>query len=359
MKRSSMGQNLEQHSSTDEQLLPGISNEITLHKISKKLPWNTFHTLTSVSRAWRAAVRSREMFDARIRSHSTDTLVVISYVNRLSASGGFVCTPCKHKRVIGSLPPINYWGGIPFSSKCVTLDGKIYILGGWYGLGHLVPPSSTKKLCWSKRVFMFDVAGQGGWKSCASMQASREDFACAAINGKIYVCGGTSCSGPHRGPVCEMEVYDPQTDKSTTIMPMPFGPKCHDVGIIGDELLLYGGLVYDENPDEKKYLRQVVVNGEFRTPRLKYVSLSGDRLEVYNTKEDEWRKEVLKSDPAWTGRELFFIAEGRLHSIDKSTIFVFDAEKHTKTRLQSSLLPRFSPRENPMPITVVAADHEL
>ncbi|CAM6115355.1 unnamed protein product [Calypogeia fissa] len=344
MKSSSMTQfNLEQHSSTEE-LLPGIHNEITVQRISTKLPWITVHTLSSVSRAWRAAVRSRELFDARVRAHSTNTLVVINHTLSCKTLG--ISLYSMQARACYRLPPIPYvMSGIPKSCKCVTLDGKIYILGGLQGfrLG-------------SKEVYMFDVAGQGGWKKCASMHVARQDFACGAVNGKIYVCGGTSCCmHPGRAPVCGMEIYDPKTDKWTTIMPMPSWRACHDVGIIGDELLVYGGVFI--NLDVKQ---EEVIYGPFRTPQLKYTCWrSDDCLEVYNTKEDRWRKAELKTYPA-SSYERFFIADGRLHSISPSTIFVFDCGKNTKACLQSSLLwTPYSPTAYAVPITVVAVDHEL
>lgn len=47
---------------------------------------------------------------------------------------------------------------------------------------------------------MLDVAGQkelrrGQWKQCASMLARRMGFGCGALDGKIYVFGGTLDGG--------------------------------------------------------------------------------------------------------------------------------------------------------------------
>ncbi|CAM6099861.1 unnamed protein product [Calypogeia fissa] len=343
MKSSSVTQfNLWQHSIAEE-LLPGIHNEITVQRISTKLPWITAHTLSSMSRAWRAAVRSRELFDARVRAHSTDTLVVINHTLPCKTWG--ISLYSMQARACYRLPPIpDVMSETPNSCKCVTLDGKIYILGGLQGfcLG-------------SKEVYMFDVAGQGGWKKCASMQVARQDLACGAVNGKNYVCGGTSCCRLRgRTPVSEMEIYDPKTDKWTTIMPMPSWWESHDVGIIGDEVFVYGGVFI--NLDMKQ---EEVIYRPFRTPQLKYTYwCSDDCLEVYNTKEDRWRKAELKTYPA-SSNEKFFIADGRLHSINLSTISVFDSEKNTKTCLRSSLLQTpYSPTTRAVLITVVAVDHE-
>ncbi|CAM6084404.1 unnamed protein product [Calypogeia fissa] len=355
MKGPAMTQNLEQQSSTEEQLLPGIHNEITLQKISTKLPWITFHILSSVSRAWRAAVRSREILDARVRSHSTDTLVVLKHTLSRK-TWGIALYSIQAKRCY-RLPPIpEVVTGIQDSCKCVTMDGKIYILGVLHGLQSF-RPLATEDIG-SNRVYMFDVAAQGGWKTCASMQAARKGFACSAINGKIYICGGASCCTPGRAPVCGTEVYDPKTDKWTTVMPMPSWRAYHGVGVIGDELLVYGGAVINLDMKRKR-LKQKVVYGNFRTPRLKYTyRRSDDRLEVYNTREDKWRKVELKTDPG-RNMESFFIAEGRLYSVSPSTIFVFDFEKNTKTPFQSSLLPRSSGSAPHLPITALAVNHEL
>ncbi|CAM6121921.1 unnamed protein product [Calypogeia fissa] len=60
-----------------EALLPGIPDNITLN-LMPKLPWRSFHILSSVSPRWLEAIRSRRVYDARVRSCSTETLIVVN-----------------------------------------------------------------------------------------------------------------------------------------------------------------------------------------------------------------------------------------------------------------------------------------
>ena len=55
-----------------EDLLPGLPNVITMDLIVPKLPWRAFHILSSVRRCWRHAIRSHQVYDARVRFRSTD-----------------------------------------------------------------------------------------------------------------------------------------------------------------------------------------------------------------------------------------------------------------------------------------------
>lgn len=62
--------------SQEQQLLPGILDEITVDLITPKLPWESVVMLSGVSRGWRQTIRRRRVYDSRVHASSTETLVV-------------------------------------------------------------------------------------------------------------------------------------------------------------------------------------------------------------------------------------------------------------------------------------------
>ena len=82
--------------------------------------------------------------------------------------------------------------------------------------------------------------GTLGWSAKANMPTSRDGLAAAAIDGKLYVVGGTP-SEPPPWFLNKLEVYDPATDTWTTKTNMPT-PR-HDLaaGAIDGKLYVVGG----------------------------------------------------------------------------------------------------------------------
>lgn len=60
----------------EQLLLPGLFDDVTLNYVVPRLHWTAFHILALVSRSWLQAIRSRRVYDARVRSNSTETLFV-------------------------------------------------------------------------------------------------------------------------------------------------------------------------------------------------------------------------------------------------------------------------------------------
>ncbi|BBN10504.1 hypothetical protein MPTK1_5g04070 [Marchantia polymorpha subsp. ruderalis] len=61
----------------ERMLIPGIPDELVLDCIFTKVSWQQLLTLSSVSRAWRATIQSREVYQARIRTVCTQVLVAV------------------------------------------------------------------------------------------------------------------------------------------------------------------------------------------------------------------------------------------------------------------------------------------
>ncbi|CAM6084567.1 unnamed protein product [Calypogeia fissa] len=74
----------------EEQLLPGILNEITYDRIWTKLPRTKFQTLSSLNHAWEYAVGSGHFYDARVHSNSAETLALHSHSEYRDTNGDTV-----------------------------------------------------------------------------------------------------------------------------------------------------------------------------------------------------------------------------------------------------------------------------
>ncbi|CAM6104497.1 unnamed protein product [Calypogeia fissa] len=51
---------------SSQDLVPGIPNDVTLNQITTKLLWRDFYILSSVSRAWCHAIRSRQVYNIEL-----------------------------------------------------------------------------------------------------------------------------------------------------------------------------------------------------------------------------------------------------------------------------------------------------
>lgn len=256
-----------------QQLLPGIPDEITLNKICTKLPWRAVYILSFVSPVWQRATRSRQVYEVRVRSQATETLVVLGrIVNTKSFSFDLyslqdkVCYPLPW---LTQLEGIRSWG-----CKCISLDGKVY------AMGRITDQSKT-----GEEVCVLDVmAGHWGWRNCADMQARRERFGCGVMDGKIFVIGGTNYDEDHE--TGSSEVYDPVTNVWSSIPPMKSPRIRHHVATLGDELYVYGGLCPTRH-DDSEMLHE----------------------EIYSPIKNEWRQ----VEP-WSKSKLLFMPHNKLYS---------------------------------------------
>lgn len=312
-----------------DQLLPGVPDEITLDHITSKVPWSVCCVLSSVTRGWRHAVRTRQVYDARVRAHSTEAHAVVRFpAVPASKVETFALYSLRDKFCFPQLPPIPTLSkGIPIWSQCVSLDGKLYVLGGQ------VEYSSDNSCRASGKVYEIDLAGQAQWNECASMNEPRLRFGCGVMHGKIYVFGGVNRSGyyPHEpayGLACGSEVYDPKKNVWSVVRPMPALRIDHVVDTVGEDFVVHGG----ENcgPDTMRSFPLWQVHSSEETRNF---------LEIYNPAKDEWR--VVKPFGK-QGGEVLFVARGKFHSLNKKGIQVHDEEKNTWTHVHSSE-PLFQP----------------
>ncbi|CAM6084295.1 unnamed protein product [Calypogeia fissa] len=290
-----------------ECLLPGIPNEVTLNNISTKVSWRDSIILSSVSRAWCHAIRSRQVYSARLQHGCRETLVLVHYSHSGRRKGGIVLCSMKDNScyVLPAIP--NVVQRFPAHCRSVSLDGKIYVLGGRFGLSNDLTTST---------VYVLDLSvGQRPWKQCADMIKGRARFPCGVMDGKIYVFGYDS-------GVCA-EVYDPKEDTWSQIglrieLHALKSPRCADV--LGEEFLLHGGLFFDQD----RLIRRACGLVE---PQV---------FHLYNPTKNEWRE---IRTPGHTDDEVIFTAKEKLHQMyltDQFPIQIYNAGENSWTCLHSS-----------------------
>ena len=88
----------------------------------------------------------------------------------------------------------------------VLLDGRIYVIGGFEGLGN-VPTDAVRT---------YDIATKK-WADVAPLPAPRGGHAAVVLEGRIHVIGG----GNAQSTIAAHSVYDPATNRWTTAAPLP------------------------------------------------------------------------------------------------------------------------------------------
>lgn len=311
----------------EQQLLPGIPNELTLDHIASKLSWRAIHTLPSVSRAWQLAIQNRQVYNARVRFNSTTTLVAVDHS---VGAQSFIALYSMEERCFYFLPSIPHVdGGIPSLCQCVSLDGRLYVLGG------RKKQHSLLKLG-SQNVYVMDLVGRRQWRQCASMHKPRENFTCGVSDGKIYVFGGCSLGET----VSLSEVYDPKVDAWSPIKSMLSLRRSNHVAAVGEELCVYGGGI--SIPDQV---------AELISPGL------GKDFEFYHPVRDEWRK--VDAFRRRNGTEIVFAAGGKFYSMTRLFINVRDGETGSWTVRNWFSFEALAPADLIDPIAVLAVDNEL
>ena len=140
------------------------------------------------------------------------------------------------------------------SQAAAVIDGKIYVVGG--------AVSAVPAPIWQNVLEVYDPA-TNTWETKAAMPTARGNPAAVAINGLLYVVGGTN-DAFGGSSLRTLEIYDPQTNTwraETALMPTP--RRALAAGVIGSRLYAAGGYegiafntleVYEPPPD-------VIANG--------------------------------------------------------------------------------------------------
>jgi N-acetylneuraminic acid mutarotase len=229
-------------------------------------------------------------------------------------------------------PATNSWTtkpsmSVPRTAAGVAVVGKtIYVIGG-------ATDTSDTVGTLLRSVEAFDTT-TGTWTAKAPISAARIQLMVAALNGKIYACGGSEWPpGPEE--VATLEEYDPQADTWTVKAPMSAPRRSGSAIALNGMLYAIGGLgpypvlkatveAYDPATDSwttkasmataREYFPAAVLGGEIYA--LGGLADPGDfdsRSEVYNPSTNSWR----------SGPSLTFARFGHGAAVVGNSIYVF------------------------------------
>ncbi|KAL4602954.1 hypothetical protein ACB098_10G075200 [Castanea mollissima] len=210
------------------ELIEGLPDAVALRCLAR-VPFYLHPRLELVSRSWRAAIHSSELFKARQEVGATEDLL---------------CVCAFEPENLWQLydPLHDLWITLPvLPSKirhlahfgAVSTAGKLFVLGG--GSDAVDPLTGDQDGSFAtNEVWSYDPVTRQ-WSPCASMLLPRSMFACCVLDGKIVVAGGfTSC----RKSVSQAEIYDPEKD---IWIPIPDLHRTHNSACSG---VVIGGKVH-------------------------------------------------------------------------------------------------------------------
>lgn len=229
-------------------LIPSLPDEISA-QILARVPRIHYLNLKSVSRAWKAALASSELFCLRKELGTTEEwLYILTKVNdnrllwyaldpisgkwqRLppmpnvfvedEAKKGLAAIPRRMWNMLGSsikiADVIMKWfirkdalDQMPFCGCSIgAVDGCIYALGGF------------SKASAMKSVWRYDPVSNS-WTEGSPMSVGRAYSKTGVLNNKLYVVGGVTRGRGGLNPLQSAEVYDPHTGTWSQLPNMPF-----------------------------------------------------------------------------------------------------------------------------------------
>ncbi|KAL8530652.1 hypothetical protein ACS0TY_007622 [Phlomoides rotata] len=183
-------------------LIEGLPDAVVLRCLAR-VPFHLHPRLELVSRSWREAIRSTELFNARKEVNATEE---------------FICVCAFDPDNLWQLydPLHDLWITLPVLPSnlrhlahfgVVSAAGKLFVLGG--SSDAVDPLTGDQDGCFATdEVWSYDPITRQ-WALRSSMLVPRAMFACCVLDGKIIVAGGfTSC----RKSISKAEIYDPETD---------------------------------------------------------------------------------------------------------------------------------------------------
>ncbi|NWI15952.1 KLH30 protein, partial [Crypturellus soui] len=186
-------------------------------------------------------------------------------------------------------PDYNKWG---FS--VVALNNNVYVTGGSRG---------SQNDTWSTTQAWRFCLKEGAWKPIASMLKARTNHTSAALNGEIYVIGGTT------GDVVEVECYDPYNKSWCAVSPaLKYVSNFAAAGCLG-KLYLIGSCA------------------------VKYNALT---LQCYNPVRDLWSVITSPFIPKYLSAPRCASLHGLIYLIGDNTkkVYVYDAEANIWQKVQ-------------------------
>ncbi|PKU86276.1 F-box/kelch-repeat protein At1g22040 [Dendrobium catenatum] len=318
-------------------LISSLPDEIS-QQILARIPRIYYLGMKLVSRSWKAAITSAEIYqlrkelgtteewlyiltkveDDKLRWHALDPLA--GKWQKLPPMPNLVCEE-KSKRglsgflmwnVMGSsiriADVIRGWLGrrdtlerLPFCGCAIgTVDGCLYVLGGF------------SRAFAMKCVWRYDPV-VNMWQEVNSMTTGRAFCKASLLNNKLYVVGGVSKGRGGLTPLQSAEVYDPKTGFWTEVKNMPFSKAQTLPTAFLAELLkpIATGMTSYRG---KLCVPQSLYSWPF------FVDVGG---EIYDPETDSWADMPAGMGEGWPARQagtkLSVVVNGELYALEPSS----------------------------------------
>lgn len=202
------------------ELIEGLPDAVAIRCLAR-VPFYLHPKLELVSRSWREAIHSPELFKAR---------------QEVGASEDLLCVCALDPENLWQLydPLRDLWITLPVLPSsirqlsrfgAVSTAGRLFVIGG--GSDAVDPLTGDQDGTFAtNEVWSYDPVVRR-WAQCASMLVPRSMFACCVLNGKIVVAGGFTSL---RKSISQAEMYDPDKD---IWIPMPDLHHTHNSGCLG------------------------------------------------------------------------------------------------------------------------------
>lgn len=216
------------------ELIEGLPDAVALRCLAR-VPFYLHPKLELVSRPWRAAIRSNELFKARLEVGSAEDLLCICAFDPENLWQLY--DPLRDLWITLPVLPSKIRHLSHFGAVCAS--GKLFVLGG--GSDAVDPQTGDQDGSFAtNEVWSYDPMIRQ-WSPRAPMLVPRAMFACGVLDGKIVAAGGfTSC----RKSISRAEIYDPEKDSWSPIPDLhrTHNSACSGVVIGGKLHVLHKGL---------------------------------------------------------------------------------------------------------------------
>ncbi|XP_075487581.1 F-box/kelch-repeat protein At1g67480-like [Primulina tabacum] len=182
-------------------ILPGLPDDVSKHCLAL-VPRSNFPSMGGVCKKWRSFIKSKEFITVRKLAGMLEEWLYILTVDSDGKESHWEVLDCfghKHHQLPQMPGPVITGFGV------VVLNGKLLVIAGYS-----VVDGTQSVLA---DVYQYDSC-LNSWSKLTCMNVARYDFACAEMNGMVYVVGGCGEDGDS---LSSTEIYDPDTDKWTVI----------------------------------------------------------------------------------------------------------------------------------------------
>ncbi|KAL6885945.1 hypothetical protein ACP4OV_010206 [Aristida adscensionis] len=192
---------IQEESDSYSVLIPGLPDDLA--KICLALvPPSYFPGMGRVSKRWMTFLGSREFNTVRKEVRRLEQWICVLTAEADGKGSRWEVLGCPDQKN-RTLPPMP--GPAKAGFGVVVLHGKLFVIAGY--------AADLGKEFLSDEVYQYD-ACLNRWSTLAKMNVARRDFACAEVNGTIYVAGGIGRAGESLSSV---EAYNPQQNTWTLI----------------------------------------------------------------------------------------------------------------------------------------------